>query len=117
MPIQVVCQVLVVMVLLVVGVVAIAPTLAQSHGGLDNAARPPAPEGVTATFDIPWWTVNGGGASGNAGGAYTLSGTAGQPDAGPRQSGGVYALTGGFWHSRPATQRGVYLPLVVRRSR
>jgi hypothetical protein len=63
-------------------------------------------------YDLSWWTVEGGG--GTAGdGVYTLSGTAGQPDAGPALEAGAYTLTGGFWHSAEA-RYPVYLPLVVR---
>jgi hypothetical protein len=51
---------------------------------------------VTAGYDLSWWTVNGGGAQNMAGGAYSLSGTAAQPDAG-RMSARPYALQGGFW--------------------
>ena len=49
------------------------------------------------TYELSWWTVDAGGAMGAAGGAFTLSGTAGQPDAGPPQAGGTYTLAGGFW--------------------
>jgi formylmethanofuran dehydrogenase subunit C len=47
------------------------------------------------TAEINWSTVDGGGAT-MVGGNVTLSGTAGQPDAG-RMSGGSITLTGGFW--------------------
>ncbi len=47
-------------------------------------------------FEIPWFTVDGGGAVATAGGGYELSGTIGQPDAGV-MSGGSYTLRGGFW--------------------
>jgi len=47
-------------------------------------------------FEIPWRTIDGGGAT-SAGGAFVLSGTVGQPDAGAAMSGGSFALTGGFW--------------------
>jgi uncharacterized repeat protein (TIGR01451 family) len=46
-------------------------------------------------YDLSWWTVDGGGGT-NSEGAYTLSGTAGQPDAG-ELGGGTYTLKGGFW--------------------
>jgi hypothetical protein len=46
-------------------------------------------------YDISWFTVDGGGGT-SSGGAYTLSGTAGQPDAGVL-GGGTYTVTGGFW--------------------
>lgn len=49
------------------------------------------------TYEIPWWTVDGGGASGASGGVYILAGTVGQPDAGGPLSGGEYSLDGGFW--------------------
>jgi hypothetical protein len=48
-------------------------------------------------YSIDWYTVGGGGAMNVTGGAYTLSGTIGQPDAGPTMSGGNYSLEGGFW--------------------
>jgi hypothetical protein len=73
-----------------------------------------AADSLTNGFAIPWWTVdNGGGTS--QGGAYSLSGTAGQPDA-ANLSGGSYTLRGGFW-SGPDVVPGVptiYLPLIIR---
>lgn len=54
---------------------------------------------LTATaqqFQIDWFTMDGGGGI-STGGAYTLSGTIGQPDAGVTMTGGTYQLTGGFW--------------------
>jgi len=48
-----------------------------------------------AQFTIDWFTIDGGGGS-STGGAYSLSGTIGQPDAGT-MTGGNYALAGGFW--------------------
>lgn len=44
---------------------------------------------------IDWSTVDGGGGS-SSGGAYSVSGTIGQPDAG-QLAGGGYTLSGGFW--------------------
>jgi hypothetical protein len=71
-------------------------------------------------YDLTWNTVDAGGATRYtaAAGGYSLSGTAGQPDA-ARWSGGGYALAGGFWHAAPAgtTPGGagaVYLPIIVR---
>ena len=46
-------------------------------------------------FTIDWFTIDGGGAT-SSGGAYTISGTIGQPDAGT-MSGGNYSMIGGFW--------------------
>jgi len=62
-------------------------------------------------YDLSWWTADSGGGSSTAG-SYTLSGTAGQPDAGVL-TGGSYSLAGGFWSTmQPGWQ--VYLPLAVR---
>ncbi len=70
-------------------------------------------------YDLTWNTVDTGGATfvGGAGG-YTLSGTAGQPDA-ARWSGGGYTLNGGFWHAgapggTPGGGSPVYLPIIVK---
>ena len=57
-----------------------------------------------ADLAIDWWTIDGGGATFTAGGEFELSGTIGQPDAGPGSagmSGGPYSLKGGFWVTPP----------------
>ena len=66
----------------------------------------------SASFDLSWFTVDGGGGS-SGGGPYTLSGTIGQPDAGVL-SDGDYTLAGGFWGGGGAVQYCIYLPLVLR---
>src|SRR6059036_1881225 len=48
------------------------------------------------SYTIDWFTIDGGGGT-STGGVYSVSGTIGQPDAGPAMSGGNYSLTGGFW--------------------
>lgn len=48
-------------------------------------------------YDLSWHTIDGGGEMGSSGGDFELSGTIGQPDAGPTLTGGGYSLTGGFW--------------------
>jgi hypothetical protein len=50
-----------------------------------------------ASFDLPWYTIDGGGEMRSTGGSYGLSGTIGQPDAGLVMTGGTYELMGGFW--------------------
>ena len=45
------------------------------------------------SYNIDWFTIDGGGGT-SSGGAYSLSGTIGQPDAGA-MSGGAYTLIGG----------------------
>ena len=47
------------------------------------------------TFNLDWWTLDGGGDT-SSGGGYSVSGTIGQPDAGV-MSGGSFSLVGGFW--------------------
>ena len=47
-----------------------------------------------AQYSIDWSTIDGGGGT-STGGAYSVSGTIGQPDAGT-MSGGNYTLDGGF---------------------
>ena len=68
----------------------------------------------TGEFNLPWYTVDGGGVTSSRGGDYTLSGTIGQPDAGAL-SGGDFTLAGGWWGDGTViTERGVYLPLITR---
>ena len=52
--------------------------------------------GFAQQYSIDWYKVAGGGGT-SSGGAYSLSGTIGQPDAGGPMTGGNYSLTGGFW--------------------
>ena len=47
-------------------------------------------------YSIDWYKIAGGGGT-SAGGAYSVSGTIGQPDASSTMTGGSYSLTGGFW--------------------
>jgi hypothetical protein len=47
-------------------------------------------------YSINWSKVAGGGGT-SAGGAYQVSGTIGQHDAGGPMTSGNYSLTGGFW--------------------
>jgi len=53
-------------------------------------------------YSIDWFTIDGGGGT-SSGGAYTVSGTIGQPDAG-KMSGGAYSIDGGFWGIIAAVQ-------------
>ena len=68
------------------------------------------------SYDLSWWTVDGGGQTFSNGGDYTLGGAIGQPDAG-LLTGGDYTLGGGFWGGGEvgeAEEHSVYLPLVMR---
>jgi hypothetical protein len=49
-----------------------------------------------AQYAIDWFTLDGGGGQ-SSGGAYTITGTIGQPDAHAQADGGIYSITGGFW--------------------
>ncbi len=66
------------------------------------------------SYNLSWWTVDGGGGSSSASG-YSLSGSAGQSDAGAL-SGTGYQLAGGFWAGGAGGTllRSIYLPLVAR---
>jgi uncharacterized repeat protein (TIGR01451 family) len=50
-------------------------------------------------LEIRWHTVDGGGGTSSTGGAFSVGGTIGQPDAGAPMTGGVFTVTGGFWGS------------------
>jgi hypothetical protein len=113
MPIRIVRKTLWALASLALVALAIAPAVAHRTAGAASSSGPPHPQAVTATYDLPWWTVDGGGVSASAGGGYILSGTVGQPDAGARQSGGAYTLAGGFWFSRTASARRIYLPIAM----
>ena len=60
-----------------------------------------------------WSTADGGGRS-STGGVYTISGTAGQPDAGVMQR-GEYTVNGGFWGMIAVVQTPGAPPLSIRR--
>jgi hypothetical protein len=60
-----------------------------------------------ANFSVDWHTVDGGGGT-LSGGAYSVSGTIGQHDAGAPLTAGAFSITGGFWAgaSSPAACAG-----------
>jgi hypothetical protein len=62
------------------------------------------------SYDLSWWTVDGGGGTLAAPGGYSLAGTAGQADAGSLAGEG-YTLSGGFWVG--AGPYRIHLPLVL----
>ena len=63
-------------------------------------------------YSIDWSTIDGGGGT-SAGGAYSLSATIGQPDAGA-MSGGNYSLAGGFWSIEAVVLPGVPRVFIMR---
>jgi hypothetical protein len=88
--------------LLLIAALAVAP--AVSHA---------APTASPGSYDLSWWTVDGGGTTFSTGSSYNLGGTIGQPDAGT-SSGGIYTLAGGFWGGVVSILYRIYLPLVMR---
>lgn len=58
---------------------------------------------MAQSYAINWYTIDGGGGT-STGGVYSVSGTIGQPDAGPAMTNGQYAVTGGFWALPTAMQ-------------
>lgn len=68
------------------------------------ATAQPAPP----SFSIDWFTLDGGGGT-SAGGVYSVSGTVGQPDAGPILTGGHFTVAGGFWVFEDAPQLRIRL--------
>lgn len=93
--------VLVSLVLISIPLSATQPVQAQSGGG----------------YNLTWSTIDGGGYTVSTGGAFTLSGTIGQPDAGV-SSGGAYTLSGGFWSALQAVVNYYreYLPMIQKRT-
>lgn len=55
---------------------------------------------VAAEYDLSWYTIDSGGVMRSTGGAFELSGTIGQADAGA-MAGGGFELNGGFWFEVP----------------
>jgi len=71
---------------------------------------------AAAQYEISWWTVDGGGAVGAAGGSFTLSGTAGQPDAGGPYAGGSYTIHSGFWSIAAGGSAGLIADLAITKT-
>jgi hypothetical protein len=61
------------------------------------------PLAYAQSLSIDWFTIDGGGGT-STGSVYSVSGTIGQPDAGPTMSGGNYSMDGGFWALPTAIQ-------------
>jgi hypothetical protein len=96
-------------------ILACLAALALAPGAL--ASPPPQQAGPAATgggYDLAWWSADAGGGL-SSGGAYTLLGSLGQPDATSASalSGGAYALAGGVLAAEGDGPR-LFLPLVRR---
>lgn len=75
----------------------IASLAAAATAGTNDADRKGAP-----TFAIPRHVIASGGDD-SSGGVFSIRGTIGQADSDPLHpsTGGVYAITGGFWAGAP----------------
>lgn len=72
----------------------------KTRSGLMIALIACVESAAIAQYEINWSTIDGGGAMVSSGGAFTLGGTIGQPDASSpaaAMSGGAFELVGGFW--------------------
>jgi hypothetical protein len=63
-------------------------------------------------YSIDWFKISGGGGTSSSG-AYSVTGTIGQHDAGGPLAGGNYSLVGGFWSSLVAVQTQGAPPLKI----
>jgi len=54
------------------------------------------------SYQIDWFTIDGGGGYSSSGNQYSINGTIGQPDAGVL-IGGSNSLSGGFWFEQDLT--------------
>ena len=93
--------------------VLLLASAALAEGGSSVAVVRP-PEALDTSYEVSGWAVDGGGGT-SAGGAYALSGSAGQAEGNEVPSGGGYQVTGGFSGSGPVggTYKA-YLPVVLR---
>jgi len=81
-------------------------TLAQEGVG--------SPGAMAASYELSWWSVDGGGHTFSSEGEYELGGTIGQLDAWRDRTAGSYSLSTGLWSCGPA-RYDTYLPLVLKR--
>jgi hypothetical protein len=92
--------------------IIVAVIIVSGRSLLVGQAAPSLSSRITSGYDLSWWTVDGGGNTGDSSGAYTLGGSIGQPDAGVLAA-GDYVLYGGFW-AGVGPRFDVYLPIVSR---
>lgn len=87
-------------------------TLLTLAGGTLAHAGVGASAPMAASYDLSWWSFDGGGYIFSSGGDYELGGTIGQPDAWRGRTTGDYSLGTGFWSCGPA-RYDIYLPLAL----
>jgi hypothetical protein len=74
----------------------VAYLLATAFAAATAAMAPAGGRG----YELPWYTIDGGGHMDSTGGGFSLGGTIGQAEAGTA-GGGSFVLTGGFWSTPP----------------
>ena len=67
------------------------------------------------TFTVDYFVLSGGGGT-STNGPFSLTGTIGMPESGPRLAGGPYTVDGGFWSVAVAIQMPAAPLLSVTRS-
>ena len=92
----------------------VAITSLAFAGGILDEAGLGASAPLAASYELFWWTVDGGGYTFSSGGEYGLGGTIGQPDAWRGVTTGGYSLSTGLWSCGPP-RYDIYLPLVLKR--
>ena len=80
--------------------------------GTASAQRNDDPALPQDSYELSWFSIDGGGATFSEGGAYSLGGSIGQADAGA-MSGGADSLSGGFWAGVPAIY-SAFVPIALR---
>jgi hypothetical protein len=80
--------------------------------GTASAQRFDDPALPQDSYELSWFTIDGGGATLSEGGPYSLGGSIGQADAGA-MSGGAYSLSGGFWAGIPSNYNA-FVPIALR---
>ena len=70
---------------------------------------------LAQSYEVQWWTVDGGGGA-SASGAYALTGTVGQPDAGGPFTGSTFVLRSGFWSIHGPGAAGPQADLVATKT-
>ena len=74
---------------------------------------------VDLGYEVKWWSINGG-AQISSGDGFSLTGIAGQPEAGPGMTGDDFTVSGGYWSGdlepvQPA-DGAIFLPVIQKPS-
>ncbi len=64
--------------------------------GISDSLTSTANAATATSFEVSWWTVDGGGGV-SSGGGFEVTGAIGQPDATARLAAGCWSIEPGFW--------------------